>query len=1274
MKRWILIILLAVIAAGCIKPVQQLGCCMRDNATDATNPGCVLYNTTTFLPTNKYFNPCGGSGMDCTVMCNETAGNCNVSFKIYNASALNYDREYHLIPICTEDQIQQCVDPNCTAMVCGDFKFKPRAAPGFQTTDNSAGDIPPDEEDGAALNFYNAQCRFLPMDAKLRQIMKNSKSSINVFRIGVGGSFDEFDQYRYYFPMSDKFCNVNPPTLPGDKRIDRYMNYIQWDSVAGMATSYDPEDIEDNCFDQGNVPGPFNFAEVSAVKSSTIMGVPVSYTTVVPDATNYKFAHYGRLDYWATFVDANGGYYRYTTQLFTPANIFKKIDEGYYRRELSKVHADTIYDTAGTGQTRAAFECDISSSECYSGNCDTRVYQRGVLLEAGISTNVDEVVADCNTAPDATGKTFVYCAPTKSVTISAGQVPSRGYATVDIIPARIESAFNYQVSFETLAQDEAVLDGLWDGFETIASVVMTGSLRTDITYAPNRLFFYYTYRKYCSHDYAVTEDNQDDWVMCSYVEGSQYPPPVGGIHFFGLLGDDEVLYNGKTVIGYTLAASDEVDDLYAVKNCNMVAGTDYQTITLSSLSDSDLDALRTAFKPYFRKRLAEIKAPGFSDGCGSALNPLDAVISAMPWVVSYEKGIHDDGFFDENYNMISTHINNVPAQEIRSRNIYDEAMQLTAGTSSCELRRTTIWWDWWTDTNYYYDLALSKYITLFYYDGSSAKIGDCSIDDVTYQPEVKTYGWCEPCTTSTLAFQTLAAYDRVYMPGYTAKIEGATGTENEMICRSDYDARWEGFMNFQVSDNVSCYNPKITDINDYKESIGAIGSPRTVPEASILKERLGNYMKSGIMPVFDLSDDSNWVIDNPDAEADTQILWWTIEHGSADYFAEYDFERTFGQMGASVVIVETVTSAADAQAKAQTIFDRSQIVRENCFGCMAAFHVENPSDNETFKDIILPIMSQPTGEFNIEMITMSYEVSTHSGLTNATQVADDLETYGRTSLRTPGPGRGKPVMIVGFNVDSNDGTWSDSNYDELFTEIVLRQDELINSGLVGIIYSPARGGIGSGAVVNTWSGVGYKDQKFCALQGAMQRMSESPPTALFTKVLVADNATCVKCSSIDLVLGDCNMECDNGVECLLPSGVPSSDSDEYRCPVNTVVEPCTLCKDIPGTFTCEMRYTNGTDSTITGNMADLQSDLYLDIIGAFEKPERCCIQNIAGQNYSYYKTAFGTSINKPVVFPRSGDPNTDCGVGDPSKVGQLTSFCNQDNIPLKEYDITCEID
>ena len=179
-----LIILIALAAAGCLTPVQKLGCCLKVNATQSPAV-CEFYNTSSYLD----------QGPLPTISCDNLTG-CNVTIG-------GGDR---VLPICTGDQIVSCIAPDCTALVCGDYAYKPRVAPGFTSIDQAQGNAPPDlNNEGAALQFYKAQCRFLPLDSKLRQIMKNSKSQIDVFRIGAGGSFDEFDQYRYFFPISDKY-------------------------------------------------------------------------------------------------------------------------------------------------------------------------------------------------------------------------------------------------------------------------------------------------------------------------------------------------------------------------------------------------------------------------------------------------------------------------------------------------------------------------------------------------------------------------------------------------------------------------------------------------------------------------------------------------------------------------------------------------------------------------------------------------------------------------------------------------------------------------------------------------------------------------------------------------------------------------------------------------------------------------------------------------------------------------------------------------------------
>ena len=91
---------LILVVAGCVTPVQKLGCCLKVNATSATNPGCVLYNTSDYQEYDEYF--------DNTVDCQNQTG-CNVSI----------GGDYHMIPICTEADLVPCVNQDCTAMVCG---------------------------------------------------------------------------------------------------------------------------------------------------------------------------------------------------------------------------------------------------------------------------------------------------------------------------------------------------------------------------------------------------------------------------------------------------------------------------------------------------------------------------------------------------------------------------------------------------------------------------------------------------------------------------------------------------------------------------------------------------------------------------------------------------------------------------------------------------------------------------------------------------------------------------------------------------------------------------------------------------------------------------------------------------------------------------------------------------------------------------------------------------------------------------------------------------
>jgi hypothetical protein len=1293
------VVLLAILAAGCIQPVVKLGCCLKENISE----GCVLYNTTDF--TNSSYIDRTNGPCDSNDTAYNTTGHCNVTINMGGSAG----EKSFLVPICTQDDIRPCINQNCTTMVCGDFAYKPRFAPGFQTSGNdtsnpdssveaSGGNIPPDTGEGGAAGFYKAQCRFLKMDAKLRQIMKSSKSQINVFRIGVGGSMDEFDQYRYYFPLSDRYCNINPGS-EGEERVDRYMNYL-----TSSKTDYNPEaDITTNCLKDGGAslfgsPNPFGFGESPAARASSI-SVAFGYSPVVPDESNYKFAHQAREDWFSSWDSGWGGYY-YGGPSIRQDSVFKRIDEEYYRRELSIAHAATIYGETMANTTRAPFECDSRGNECYSGTCNTQFYSRGVLLTyPGLTGTVppDEVVADCNRVSNENGKTIVVCAPTKSVSISPtpGVPPTFTYATVDVRPQHFEVELdnNDEYDYSSLTEEENVLDPFWDGFNTgQLGTKLTGHTRT-ITGTGYYTYWYFTQKRYCQSDYGT--NNETTQVLCSSVSESWYKPPAGGVVFFGKQGEGNgVVYNGNKIIGYAISSPSDFKDIKFVKKCGINVSSDTETgdfvrVELDSMDDPDWAALQAAFKPYFQERLKSMTTGGFDDGCGDALQPVDAVLSAMPWVVNYQKGIRDADFlFSDTLEPISYHMSSTSAQALRKNNVYTEYMETWPGTSSCELRRTTL--SWWlpVDLNFYYDVLFSRYIYLFKYTDGSSKLGNCAVDESDYLPTVRTYGWCEPCTTSTLAFQSISAHERVYMPAYTANVEGAGGTSIENICTAQYDTRWEGWLDFTHTDNVSCMNPRITDVNEYKESIGGIGSPRTSPEATILKERLGNYMKSGIMPVFDMTDASNWNMANPDAG--TGGFWLFYDEAPATY-QQYDFQRLFGEMGATVVIVNHISGdATDAQI--EDIINRASVIHERCFGCLTAFHVDGPASNTSFNDSVNSVLSDTRANFAVDMVTFDYPISSHSSVfsglsepeNRSEAIANDIASYGRVALQA----KRKPTMVVGLNVRSDDGYWNDANYKILFEKIVRKQDEMVKNGVIGVIYSPARAasGTGTGIVSVDASGQGHKSEKFCAFQSAMQTMSTGAPVALFSRVNAVNTTNCTKCMSLDKVgtgvcsdysrndLGIDPKECDNGVICTVPEGM---DSDEAKCQQGTIVDTedsgCTLCNETGKMYTCTLRYTNGTVETIGPRpMTEVSSDMYLDIMAGISKPNKCCLNATNDKRYTYVKDAYQNSITKAIVFSSTGDPKMECNLGDPRTISELGSFCGI-QLPLRDYDINCTL-
>ncbi|MFH1393438.1 MAG: hypothetical protein ABIH29_01000 [Candidatus Micrarchaeota archaeon] len=1301
---FVFIACVALMLAGCVTPVQKVGCCLKSNATGPDSDGCMIYNMTDYEIydyRSDTIGPCDREDLG-------NDGHCNVTF----------GGKMQLIPICTEDMLGSCFFPDCKAMVCGDFKFTPRVAPGFTSVEDAEGQVPPGTDDENMLNFYEAQCRFLNMDTRLRTAMKNSNSLINAFRVGIGEAFSDFDQYRYYFPISDQYCNINPALTEDDFRVDRYMNYVGPENEPFLPTV----DMEEDCLvDDGDVPPPFRFGFATLADASDISGPWDIYDITDPDVSGYKFR-----EFWRTRALEEDDY-EYTPTMIRNEYKFKKIDDDFYRKSLVTAYFDDIYG----GEGRAPFECDTQAYDCYSGDCDTSFYSRGMMLTgaSGDPSTWTSVDGGCNLETDATGHQKVVCFPKKDAYIAPGGDVVIQYATVQATNWLFEIELDgYGVN--DINEDDAdppddlygccregwpsscgaddyswninhVCQLRWEWMDITGKCLYSSACRSrfgascgdacdmgDPTtgyYKNNDMFFGNAIFSSMPNDFGYTREDPvdgscdtprctlnsgDGKCYCPYYDFAPNYPPAAQVEFFGTFGENDyekVIWNGDLVIGYSLAREPEFDDLFLYEACNLAAHPeDYVHLDLNNPAvpadyhdgADTVHNLMQAFLPYFEHRIFEMQSDVWPDG--TAMLDGDIVISSIPWVIAYKRGSWSGNTFDTDIRFMTE-----PANYYLSRNYLDEPIPEWPynyyGVSPAELRLS---YDISHDRTY--TALMSREITLLMDGDGDNMFGDCMIDERSGLPMMRTFGWCKPCTLSTLAYQYVLANDTTYIDAWENDVEAGTLTQ---MCTVDGISGSE----------VSCFHPTIIDLDIYQGELAKMGTMRTYPDASYMKERMEVYMRSGIMPVIDLKDDSNWNLENP-------------FHPGTPY-EYFDSRFLLDNKGAMIVIVDELSCFPNCPASVDTnqIMQRANSIRNSCPRCMTAVSLR-VGDNESFSTLLDLVFSDPRIDLVVDMVSIDYganwgEISDPPSQTSddpserAVQMVDDMASFARLSLLQAG----KPSLITQFGVSeatsaANDGPWNEETFETLFNTVIINQDTLVKAGIIGVIFSPVRTPYGvelgsDAGIVDDTSGVGVKTEKFCSLERAINKMRSQPIYATFTPIVQQDSVECVACSEIEISLGLCEapeaLECDAGGECTHAPG----DEGSVKCPTDAIVkisadENCQLCNATFGKYICDYAYINGTIETKEYNARDIDSLLYAEVMAGLERPDKCCVKNVDDVYFSYGKTSMPSPMNRPVVYSASGNPAQDCGVtSSASGIGE-TSFCGYD-LPVQQYDINC---
>ncbi|MBN2477853.1 hypothetical protein JXB01_01020, partial [Candidatus Micrarchaeota archaeon] len=226
-KIFYISLIVLVLLFGCVQTSQKLMCCDKQTALDTGE--CIT-------PDGEEYETYG---------CDEDGEYCEVKVgEDTDGSAVKDELSF-----CSESEVEKCINSKCNVMICGNFNYEP-IIPGIYEGETNIYTQP---EQATTKGLYEGNCYFTAMDEKIQNVFDKAQTNyayLNTFRFGFGESFKQYEEYKYYFPVSDKFCGINP-----DGKVDRYMNYLKPSSDV----IFDPvEEIKEDYYTEGVPLPPFD--------------------------------------------------------------------------------------------------------------------------------------------------------------------------------------------------------------------------------------------------------------------------------------------------------------------------------------------------------------------------------------------------------------------------------------------------------------------------------------------------------------------------------------------------------------------------------------------------------------------------------------------------------------------------------------------------------------------------------------------------------------------------------------------------------------------------------------------------------------------------------------------------------------------------------------------------------------------------------------------------------------------------------------------------------
>ncbi|VVB58708.1 Uncharacterised protein [Candidatus Anstonella stagnisolia] len=588
-------------------------------------------------------------------------------------------------------------------------------------------------------------------------------------------------------------------------------------------------------------------------------------------------------------------------------------------------------------------------------------------------------------------------------------------------------------------------------------------------------------------------------------------------------------------------------------------------------------------------------------------------------------------------------------------------------------------------------------------EGEHLGIGDCEFMNGIGMI-IGQYGWCEPCTYSTVARQAVSASmhngadinGQQFSPGISYINEHLDKYLKASVMPV-LDVREAAMQNNFASSLV--YEASTHNYATGQEQAEALDGKYRIPITEILKT---DGVDRGavtlvIANVEDFTDEPSgfWAMGGTygiNCGGDGQPACVGIFGGRQEAMGAGDarqwiLKEVQNSNGAYYEFTNNSRLEEDGRGltKREYYLLKANLMKEACPDCLIAVAAKNRNFYEENLEADDALSANPNNPFGklfgstrpalfadwqndpqtdaIDLIAADWSIDAVAAKDPVSEVNEQVNYSGKLIKRYH-----KPILDWGLEVITayvgEDGSHNSNHtdYTNTMNAIFDNQRDLTSAGTMGVMYSPWKAGWAALAKEDnivgkrgdgSWTMLGgnnaYYAGDFCAVYSASRKILGLKESTVYEKIYAVDACECVPCTQDEIEAGQCgNLGLgvrENGMDaqlrCSLPAGVAQADAANYKAPQSCITNSCAQCENGAGTAICS-RIEEGEVSKMGNKPISQLNDAYKDIIAALAPQYKCCINDSDG-NYTYIQYTGQIQKNEQVLYHKSGSLTFDCG-------------------------------